>query len=65
MIKKIEWLTPNKMKFESEFKTFNAAADLITTGAVISNVQFSEFLTKDWNLNKAFPEYYINIYRDT
>jgi hypothetical protein len=27
-MKKIEWLNSNKMKFESEFKTFNKATNL-------------------------------------
>lgn len=58
-MKKIEWLNNNKMKFESEFKTFNKATNLITTGNVISNTQFSSFISKDWPVKKAFPMCYL------
>lgn len=59
MVKRIEFLTPNRAKFESEFKTFNKAVDLITTGNVIGNVQYSSYITKEYNLTKALPDYYL------
>jgi hypothetical protein len=64
MVKRIEFLTPNRAKFESEFKTFNKAVDLITTGNVVGNVQYSNYITQQWNLIKAFPGYYLRCLPD-
>ena len=36
-MKKIEWLTHNRMKFESEHKTFNRQTQCISTGNIVSN----------------------------
>ena len=58
-MKKTQFKTPNKMLFESEFKTFNNAVDLITTGNVVSNVQYSSYISKDWPLEKAFYKPYL------
>lgn len=43
-MKKVEWRNPNKMIFESEHKTFNRQADLISTGNVWGGVQTSGFV---------------------
>ena len=43
-MKKREWENPNKMRFESEFKTFNKQVNLITTGNAICNTQMSMFI---------------------
>lgn len=43
-MKKTEWINGNKMKFESESKTFNKQCDLITTGNVWGGVQFSQYI---------------------
>ena len=40
-MKKITWDNPNKMHFESDFKTFNKQTNLISTGNVIANTQYS------------------------
>lgn len=40
-MKKIEWETPNKMHFESAYKTFNKQVDIIATGNVAAYTQFS------------------------
>lgn len=42
--KKHEWVTPNRMKFESGFKTFDKQVDYISSGNVISNVQHSSIV---------------------
>ena len=36
-MKKIEWATPNRMKFESLHKTFNRQTQVIATGNILSN----------------------------
>lgn len=57
-MKKIEWINGNKMKFESECKTFNKQCDLITTGNVWGGVQFSQYIrpTNETECNGAtFP----------
>lgn len=43
-MKNKQWLTPNKMLFESEHKTFNSKCNYISTGNVYSNVQTSSFI---------------------
>ncbi len=44
MMKKIEWLTPNKIKFESPHKVFNQQCKLISTGNIISDTQIGFFI---------------------
>jgi len=41
MARSKEWATPNRMKFESEHKTFNRQVDCISSGNVIGDVQLS------------------------
>lgn len=43
-LKKVEWLTPNKMKFESSHKTFNKQTTLITTGNALGATQLSSYI---------------------
>lgn len=43
-MKQHEWVTPNRMKFESEHKTFNRQVDCISSGNVIGRVQLSGFV---------------------
>ena len=40
-MKKIEWLNNNKMKFESDLKTFNKEVKCIFKGSAFSNTQIS------------------------
>lgn len=42
--KKHEWITPNRMKFESDYRTFDRQVDYISSGNVISNVQHSSII---------------------
>jgi hypothetical protein len=42
--KKIEWRTPNHMKFESLHKTFDRQADCVSIGNMIGHVQLSGFI---------------------
>lgn len=44
MARKVEWATPNRMKFESEHKTFNRQVDCISSGNVIGHVQLSGYV---------------------
>lgn len=39
-----EWVTPNRMKFESLHKTFNHQVDCIGTGNVFGHVQLSGYV---------------------
>ena len=43
-MKKVKWVNGNKMLFESEYKTFNKAVDLIGHGNVMGNVQTSGYI---------------------
>jgi len=43
-MKKIEWVTPNRMKFESLHKTFNRQVSCICTGNQIGNTVNSSFI---------------------
>lgn len=43
-MKQIEWINGNRMKFESEHKTFNRQVDAISTGNVVGSVQYSNFI---------------------
>ena len=43
-MKKIEWATPNRMKFESLHKTFNRQTQLISTGNILSNTLSGSFV---------------------
>lgn len=43
-MKKATWENPNKMHFESEYKTFNKQAEIITTGNVFANCQTSLYI---------------------
>lgn len=43
-MKKITWDNPNKMHFDSEFKTFNKQTNVISTGNVFANTQTSLFI---------------------
>ena len=57
-MKKREWINGNKMKFESECKTFNKQCDCISTGNVWGGVQFSQYIrpTNEVECNGAtFP----------
>lgn len=47
-MKQMTWDNPNKMHFESEFKTFNKQTNLISTGNVLANTQMSSFI-RAWN----------------
>jgi hypothetical protein len=44
MLKKIEWVNDNKMKFESQHKAFNRWVNCIGTGNMISDGQFSSYI---------------------
>lgn len=44
MAKRKVWVTPNRMRFDSESKTFNRQVDCISTGNVIGNVQLSGYV---------------------
>jgi len=43
-LKKVEWVNPNKMKFESAHKEFNRQTALISTGNVLGSTQLSFFI---------------------
>lgn len=43
-MKKIEWINPNKMKFESGFKTFDKQTRCISTGNVVAHTQLSGYV---------------------
>ena len=43
-MKKKEWATPNRMKFESLHKTFNRQISMITTGNQIGNTVLSSYI---------------------
>lgn len=43
-MKKKEWATPNRMRFDSAHKTFNRKVDLISTGNVWGSVQTSGYV---------------------
>jgi len=43
-MKKIEWLNPNKMKFESGYKSFDNFIDSISTGNRIGGGQYSNYI---------------------
>jgi len=43
-IKKKEWVTPNRMRFESLHKTFNRQVSMITTGNQIGNTVLSSYI---------------------
>lgn len=47
-LKKAEWINGNKMKFESEHKTFNRQTNCISTGNIISNTILGLFV-RNWN----------------
>lgn len=51
-MKKIEWLRPNKMKFESEHKTFNSYIEAILFGEVTNRGQWSRRV-RAYNHNKG------------
>ena len=52
-MKKAVFDTPNKMHFESEFKTFNRQTNYIGTGIIIANTQHSNYL-RPWNEIKNY-----------
>lgn len=43
-MKKVTWDNPNKMHMDSGFKLFDKQTNLISTGNVIANTQFSFFI---------------------
>lgn len=43
-MKKLEWDNPNKIHMDSGFKTFDQQTNVISTGNVSSNTQFSSFI---------------------
>ena len=43
-MKKMEWATPNRMKFESLHKTFNRQVSMICTGNHIGNTVYSGYI---------------------
>ena len=43
-MKKHEWDNPNKMRFESPHKTFNRQTNCLSTGNVIANTQYSNYI---------------------
>lgn len=45
------WRNPNRMLFESGYRTFDREVDYISDGNVISNVQLSTFVRKVSDLN--------------
>lgn len=49
--KKHKWRNPNRMLFESGYRTFDRAVDCISDGNVISNVQLSTCVRKVSDLN--------------
>lgn len=49
--KKHKWRSPNRMLFESGYRTFDRAVDYVSDGNVISNVQLSTFVRKVSDLN--------------
>lgn len=49
--KKHEWRNPNRMLFESGYRTFDRAAGYISNGNVISSVQLSTHVRKVSDLN--------------
>jgi hypothetical protein len=58
-LKNMEWDNPNKMKFESEHKTFNKQTTLITTGNQIGNTVLSFFVrpvNETTSNNTKFPK---------
>ena len=64
-MKKIEWENPNKMKFESYYKTFNKQTNYIDTGNVVANTQYSTFV-RTYNETKCngfdFPQGHLQDY---
>lgn len=44
MLKTIEWDNPNKMHMDSGFKLFDKQTNLITTGNVYANTQYSSYI---------------------
>lgn len=43
-MKTVEWATPNRMKFDSDHKTFNRQVSMIGKGNVWGNTQHSSFI---------------------
>jgi len=43
-MKKIKWITPNKMEFKSLHKTFNRQVSCISTGTQIGNTVYSSYI---------------------
>ena len=43
-MKKIEWATPNRMKFESLHKTFNRQTQIIDTGNIVSRTMIGGYV---------------------
>lgn len=57
-MEKATWDNPNKMHFDSEYKTFNRQTNVISTGNVIANTQLSGYIRpwKETECNGAtFP----------
>lgn len=49
--KKHEWRNPNRMLFESGYRTFDRTVNYISDGNVVSNVQLSTLVRKVSDLN--------------
>lgn len=52
-MKKCTWDNPNKMHFDSAYKTFNRQTNVISTGNVIANTQLSGFI-RPWNETECY-----------
>ena len=64
-MKKIKWLNPNKMEFNSLHKTFNRQCKLISRGAQIGDVVVSSFVRPRKRIEshgQKFPEGYLQEY---
>lgn len=53
--KRHKWRNPNRMLFESGYRTFDRAVDYVSDGDVVSNVQLSTIVRKVSDLN-GYPQ---------
>ncbi len=56
MPKKIEWINPNKMRFESLHKEFNRQTNIISTGNIIANTEYGSFIRAHNNITNPVSE---------
>jgi hypothetical protein len=64
-LKKVEWENPNKMKFDSPFKTFNKQTRVISTGNAIHDTQFSFFIRPKTEMECNNAKFDVGHLRDT